>query len=370
MAKAARLNDPIGHSPSMNWLVKGLLIGGAIAVAGVAIAGTGGLAAAAIVGGAAAGGAGIGELMSTMSWAPKEIAGAIVGAGSGNVYINGRPAVRAHLDKVACDKHSGTPPIATGSSKVFINGLPAARVGDKTGCGGDITEGSGNVFIGGGTLQTDVIHPEDLVPGWVHATLFVVGAAAAVVLAGPVVATLGLVGGLAGGAGGGWFGGRVWGEGSDGQKWAMLGGSLISGALGTKGGVWFNRNYEITSFGVGSNLGNINITSRSTPLKTTPLQPFYVGEEIPGNPKAWTSGRGPVRYLSGIDREACRLHVKDGKLYDNAGNPFDTSDAKTWDGQPKAIYIMDKEGKLFASMEQKPFDFHHSSLDIIGNHLS
>jgi len=31
MPAAARLTDPIGHSPTMSWLLKGLLIGAAIA---------------------------------------------------------------------------------------------------------------------------------------------------------------------------------------------------------------------------------------------------------------------------------------------------------------------------------------------------
>ena len=51
-------------------------------------------------------------------------------------------------------------------------------------------------------------------------------------------------GGLAGGAGGGWLGGRVWGEGSDGQKWAMLGGSLVGGACGAKGGSQINNTVQ------------------------------------------------------------------------------------------------------------------------------
>lgn len=72
MAHAARLNDPIGHSPTINWLLGGLIAAAAIAVTAVAVVGTGGLAAAAIIGGAAAAGGGIGEVMSTMSWAPKE----------------------------------------------------------------------------------------------------------------------------------------------------------------------------------------------------------------------------------------------------------------------------------------------------------
>jgi uncharacterized Zn-binding protein involved in type VI secretion len=247
MPKAARLGDPIGHSPSMSWLVKGLLIGAAVALAGVAIVGTGGLAAVAVVGGVAAGGAGIGEALSTMSWAPKEVSGAIIGPCSPNVFVNMIPlAARAHLDFVACSIHPAPPPpIAQGSSNVFINRMPAARVDDKTACGGSITDGSPNVFIGGGTVQTDVIHPENLVPDWVHAALLVVGVASAAVLAGPAAAILGLVRAVGGGWLGRVVGGAVWGPGSDGQKWAMLAGSLLGGILGSQSGEWIGENPEV-----------------------------------------------------------------------------------------------------------------------------
>lgn len=240
MSQAARIADPIGHSPTMSWLLKGLLIGAAIAVAGVAIVGTGGLAAVAIVGGTAAMGAGLGEMLSTMSWAPKEIAGAITGLGALNVFTNGRPAARAHLDFGMCSKHPQAPAlIATGSATVFINSMPAARVDDKTICSAVITSGSSNVFIGGATVQTDQIAPEDLVPGWVHASLLVVGLGAAVVLGGPALAAVGLVAGFAGGWGANWLGGKLFGEGSDGQKWSALGGGFLAGMLGAKGlGAW------------------------------------------------------------------------------------------------------------------------------------
>ncbi|MCE3602670.1 PAAR domain-containing protein [Massilia sp. P8910] len=237
MAQAARISDPIGHSPTMSWLLAGLLAGAAIAVAAVAIVGTGGLAAVAMVGAGAAMGAGLGEAMSTMSWAPKEVSGMISGLCSFNVFTNGKPAARAHLDMTLCAKHPQAPlPIATGSATVFINGMPAARVDDTIACSAVITSGSNNVNIGGGTVQTDNIAPEELVPGWVHAALLVVGIGSAVVLAGPLLAVAGLAGGLLGGLGGGWLGGAIFGEGSDGQKWSALGGSLIGGLLGAKGG--------------------------------------------------------------------------------------------------------------------------------------
>lgn len=247
MAYAARLNDPIGHSPTMGWLVGGLIAAVVVAATAVAVVGTGGLAAAAIIGGAAAAGGGIGEVLSTMSWAPKEEVGNITATGSPNVFTNGLRAIRAHLDTAKCDKHTDTEKIATGSGKVFINSMPAARVDDKTTCSATITKGSHNVNIGGETVQTDEMHAEDLVPTWVHVAMFVVGAGAAFVLAAPVVAIGGLVGGLAGGFGGAWAGGKAFGEGSDGQKWSMLGGSLLGGFLGAKGAnAWIAPRFEPT----------------------------------------------------------------------------------------------------------------------------
>jgi len=267
MPAAARLGDPIGHSPTMSWLLKGLLIGAAIAVAGVAIVGTGGLAAVAVVGAGAAMGAGLGEAMSTMSFAGKEVTGAIAAAGSSNVFVNGIRAARAHLDMVACSKHPGPIPIATGSAKVFINSMPAARVDDKTGCSAVITKGSGNVYIGGGTAQTDTINPEHLVPGWVHASLLVVGVGSAIVLAGPVVAVGGLVGAFAGGIGGNWVGGKMFGEGSDGQKWSAIAGSFLGGYLGAKAapGAWeFAQRVQVNvePGTLGMNGGNVRVSLR------------------------------------------------------------------------------------------------------------
>jgi uncharacterized Zn-binding protein involved in type VI secretion len=219
----------------MSWLLKGLMIGAAVGLAAVAVIGTGGLAAAAIVGGLAAGGAGLGEVLSTMSWAPKEVVGQIA-TGSLNVCISKRRAARAHLDSAICSKHSGGVLIATGSDSVLINGWPAARVDDKTACSAVITRGTSHVLIGGGSVQTDDIRPEHLVPTFVHVALLVVGLGSAVILAGPIVAIVGLAGGLFGGFLGESIGGKLFGEGSDGQKWSMLVGSLLGGLAGSKGG--------------------------------------------------------------------------------------------------------------------------------------
>lgn len=317
MPKAARLGDPIGHSPTMSWLINGLLIGGAIAVAGVLIAGTGGLAAAAIVAGMAAGGAGIGEVLSTMSWAPKEVVGAILGACSTNVFINKRPAARAHVDMVQCAKHPNGPiPVATGSSNVYLNGQPAARLGDKTGCGGDITDGSANVFIGGETQQTDVVNPEDLVPGWVHAALLTVGVASGLVFASPIVVVAGLIGGIGGGYVGGRVGGYIWGEGSDGQKWALLGGSIIGGIFGAKGGAAIEGKFLAAP----ANTAGVSPESVAFPKAR------YVFDARAGRYRDTTTGRfAAARDLpwpsnAGFASSARKV-VQPGTILDRYGNP-------------------------------------------------
>lgn len=122
MPKAARLGDPIGHTPP---------------------------------GGGPQGGGG------------GDVTGKIIGPCSGNVFTNGIKAARAHVDKTVCSKHDkAPPPIATGSATVFINGLPAARVSDKIACGAFIIDGSSNVFIGDSGAQTDTVMPEGVMaPG-------------------------------------------------------------------------------------------------------------------------------------------------------------------------------------------------------------
>jgi len=358
MRKAARLGDPIGHSPSMSWLLRGLLIGAAIAVAGVVIAGTGGLAAAAIIGASAAAGAGLGELLSTMSWAPKEKCGFIFGACSSNVFTNGIKAARAHLDVAQCSKHSlPHPPIATGSGTVFINGLPAARIEDSIACGAVITGGSNNVFIGGGVAQIDPIQPEHLVPGWVHTALLAVGLGAAIVLGGPIVAAAGTFGGLVGGELGAKVGERYFGAGSDGQKWSMLAGSVAGGFVSVKG-VPKGLSIQAQHSTLGMSGGNIKFSSK---YRTKTMDAGYLTEELPGNDAPnWQglSGGALVKYLSPAQRDKLKLHFKDGRVYTNKGELFDTLDA---DGG-RAIFVMDENGNFYASNSHSVGSFHHSSI--------
>lgn len=258
---AARLHDPISHSPSYGLLVAGAVIGGVLATAVVLTAPVSVpvLIGGAMIAGGAVAGAGIGEFLGSLSFA-RSIRGEIARPGSANVFINDRPAARAHLDTVDCHNHSAGPVIAEGSDSVRINGQPAARKGDRTACDALIERGSPNVRIGGGTEPTDLISPE--VPDVVHKAMFFVGLGSAMVLFGPEMALLGLAGGMLGGEVMHAVGGAIFGEGSDGQKILTFGGSIAGGLGAAKGGAWFNRNYQIRQTGLGMNGGGLSITRR------------------------------------------------------------------------------------------------------------
>jgi len=80
------------------------------------------------------------------AWHPSPIT-----SGSGDVITNGRPAARLGDSLAPHVKPKSKPhgrSIAAGASQVFINGKPAARIGDAISCGGNVSTGSGNVFIG------------------------------------------------------------------------------------------------------------------------------------------------------------------------------------------------------------------------------
>lgn len=236
--QAARVDDEIAHTASKGWMIAGL-VGGAIlgAAAVVVTGGTALVAVSAVAAGACAAG-GLGELLGSMSWAPRHTTGTLK-EGSPNVFINSRKAIRAHLSAGECDEHSGSlQRVAEGSIKVYINNFPASRTGDKLTCSAEISQGSRNVIIGGSKVQTDEISPE--IPEWVNWTMLAVGAGAMAVLASPAIALLSTLGAMGGGTVGSYAGGMLFGEGSDGQKWGMLIGSVIGGGAGMKGGARFD----------------------------------------------------------------------------------------------------------------------------------
>jgi uncharacterized Zn-binding protein involved in type VI secretion len=168
MSPAARVDDPIVHTRRSP---KGLLAALAVGAKGSAWPSrASGLAAVTSVGASAAQAA----AASQQNARPlcKRSTGHIQG-GSANVYINGKPAARAHVDAATCDEHEPKPRvIAQGSDSVYINGQPAARVGDRTSCKAKISSGSRTVFIGGGTHTTDTTNLNP--PQWLESAMRVV----------------------------------------------------------------------------------------------------------------------------------------------------------------------------------------------------
>jgi hypothetical protein len=94
---------------------------------------------------------------------------------------------------------------------------------------------------------------------------------------------------------------------------------------------------------------------------TMPLLDKYHGEHLGQD----VFRNGPVRYLDEIQRQDFRLHVdKDGLLRNSDGDLFDTADAVSAHGGPgggRATFVMDKNGDIYSSLEQKVGRFHHSS---------
>lgn len=93
------------------------------------------------------------------------------------------------------------------------------------------------------------------------------------------------------------------------------------------------------------------------------LDPHYVGEHDPVNPPFPFGRNGIVHYFNDAERAEARLVVKDGKLYDANGMPFDTAGGASVHpgGAGRAIFVMDKDGNIFASNYQAIGEMHHSS---------
>jgi hypothetical protein len=95
------------------------------------------------------------------------------------------------------------------------------------------------------------------------------------------------------------------------------------------------------------------------PRKTKRLEPFFEGEHIPGN-RIWHPDH--VDYLDEASRRDKMLHVRDGKLHDSDGMPFDTSGGRSLHSSGgRAIFVMDEQGNIYASNDHRRGRFHHSS---------
>lgn len=108
-----------------------------------------------------------------------------------------------------------------------------------------------------------------------------------------------------------------------------------------------------------SKFDDIKVRTLPGRFKRTEMDPRYAGENVPGN-SIWP-GKS-VKYLNDEERKAYELTIRDGKIYDANGNLFDTTSAATaHSGGGKAIFVMDENGKLYASTYHAPGEFHHSS---------
>ena len=183
MAEAARLADQVSHTFAVAGEIGGSILGGflgaLVATAAVAAIGlTGGLAIVAFVVIGAAVGAAVHSGSMSVAKMFSSPTGVLAPACSPNVFANSRNSARVALDFAVC---SGAPPthypphpvasVAEGSSTVFINSMPAARKGDALVCGAKISEGSGDVFIGGATLR--LLEVQDEVPLWAKIVGFI-----------------------------------------------------------------------------------------------------------------------------------------------------------------------------------------------------
>lgn len=332
--QAARVDDEIAHTASRGWMIVGL-IGGAIlgAAAVVVTGGTALVAVSAVAAGACAAG-GLGEVLGSMSWAPRHVTGTL-NTGSPNVFINGRAATRAHLSTGECNEHSGSlQRVAEGSAKVYINNYPAARTGDRLTCGAEISKGSCNVFIGGRKVQTDNISLE--IPEWVNWTMLAVGAGAVAVLASPAIALLSTLGSMAGGMVGNYGGETLFGEGSDGQKWSILIGSVIGGGAGIEGGARFDT-WRTTSKPL------IDIKEITPKLATKPNTAFFWSGRTDGIGGA-DIAEGIARNRGGVTLEST---IKD-KNIDMPEWDFDNPQSiKAWE-DVSAAYAKQVTGEIRA----------------------
>jgi hypothetical protein len=68
-------------------------------------------------------------------------------------------------------------------------------------------------------------------------------------------------------------------------------------------------------------------------------------------------------FLTPVEREGYRLHLRDGRLFDAKGKLFDTTKSTTaHGGDGRAIFVMDDQCRLYASKVHAVGEFHHSSL--------
>ncbi|MED9484391.1 DUF6531 domain-containing protein, partial [Escherichia marmotae] len=162
MYEAARLYDPIEHTQAAMGFILGAIVGAvfiAVASAALVIFGCGfflGLFMGFLIGKI---GLGILEVGEAEGRKHTVVTGKIT-EGSHNVFTNSRKAAIVERSTATCEKHPPVTRVAEGSTNIFINSKAAARKGDRTQCDAKISDGSDNVFLGGGAKAYLPITPE------------------------------------------------------------------------------------------------------------------------------------------------------------------------------------------------------------------
>ncbi|HEX8377664.1 MAG TPA: hypothetical protein VF602_07585 [Pedobacter sp.] len=97
--------------------------------------------------------------------------------------------------------------------------------------------------------------------------------------------------------------------------------------------------------------------ARRIRYSTTSMLKKYSGE---ATGSGWCAPSA-VRYLDELERAQFELAIVDGKFYSAEGMLFDTTITKTIFSNQRAIFVMSKEGRIYASTSHIPKKFHHSS---------
>lgn len=255
---AARVGDEIAHSNAGLGMGLGIglgLLAGVVLVGATIATGGAALAVVAAVGGAAAmtsaGGLG-GMYIGEADMGPP--CGDFV-TGSANVFVNSLPATFTFGSTAACQKDNGPQQLATGAATVTINFGLAGRENEKLACSAkSIPKTSPNVFIGGESAQDPRVELTPEVPQWAVTGLMILGVAGAIMTLPFSVAAVGIGGTLAITAGGVvgsavlGYGGRLLGNAlglsEAGTRGLEVGGGIVGGALGGRGGMAGMRSFR------------------------------------------------------------------------------------------------------------------------------
>lgn len=159
--------------------------------------------------------------------------------------------------------------------------------------------------------------------------------------------------GSAGGRNNWWFGGK---------SCKYKSGNIVD--CGGKSSAGYEVHFHFLRGGVWSPVQAVNLTSIDYPAYALfPLKPKYAGESggcVWQDPDVCPPY---VFYYTGSQAAAVRLKVKGGLLYNSLDQPFDTSGADdSHSDTPAAIFVMDADGRIYASNANKVYLFHHSTM--------